>query len=169
MHNYRITKYDPENRNRYGIYEKNEWTSYSDIGKVFDEKKLSFETYIAVENAYICAVKKILCEMKKKYIILEELEKNTYPQRDDRFDDDMCEAFSTLGNNREIMVSDLEPYLRLILREVIWGKLIQKDLYVHFGYDYCMYFGTPAVIKDSIIDIEENGLYLEENIRSPYL
>ena len=36
MKEYRISKYDPQFRVN-GAYQKNEWTSISDIGKVFDD------------------------------------------------------------------------------------------------------------------------------------
>jgi len=38
---YRITKYNPMNRDANGAYLLNEWTSFSDIGKTFDGKTLT--------------------------------------------------------------------------------------------------------------------------------
>ena len=53
---YRVTKYDPKNRSSRGIYTVNEWTSYCDIGKIFDGKKLTFEEYREIEDRYIEAI-----------------------------------------------------------------------------------------------------------------
>ena len=52
MKEYRISKYDPQFRVN-GAYQKNEWTSVSDIGKVFDDGVLTFAEYLRVENEYI--------------------------------------------------------------------------------------------------------------------
>ena len=47
-----IVKYPPQNYIN-GIYEKDEWTDYSDIGKVFDDKLFTLEEYLSVEKKYI--------------------------------------------------------------------------------------------------------------------
>lgn len=52
MKEYRISKYDPQFRVN-GSYQKNEWTSISDIGKVFDDGVLTLAEYLRVENEYI--------------------------------------------------------------------------------------------------------------------
>ncbi len=40
MKRYRISKYNPTFRTEEGIYEKEEWTSYYDIGKIIAGKTL---------------------------------------------------------------------------------------------------------------------------------
>lgn len=52
MTEYRITKYNPANRID-GIYMADEWTGFSDIGKVFGGTKLSQDIYLKTERAYI--------------------------------------------------------------------------------------------------------------------
>ena len=44
-----IVKYPPQNYIN-GIYEKDEWTDYSDIGKVFDDKLFTLEEYLSVRT-----------------------------------------------------------------------------------------------------------------------
>lgn len=56
MNYYRITKYNPEFRNEQGFYTKNDWTSISDIGQVFDEGVLTAEDYKQMEDSYIKAL-----------------------------------------------------------------------------------------------------------------
>lgn len=58
MIRYRITKYPPQNRNEQGWYTKEEWTSYVDIGKVYDSGLFTLEDYLKVESNY--------CEEQKK-------------------------------------------------------------------------------------------------------
>lgn len=53
---WRITKYNPENRNEMGHYLIDEWTAYSDIGKNINGKRLTYAEYLTVENAYINAI-----------------------------------------------------------------------------------------------------------------
>ena len=59
MTEYRITKYNPANRIN-GAYMSDEWTSISDIGKVFNGIILSQDTYLKTEKAYIdCCIELI--------------------------------------------------------------------------------------------------------------
>ena len=51
MLEYRITKYDSANRvaERYVV---DDWTSFSDIGKRFNNVELTYEKYLKTETAY---------------------------------------------------------------------------------------------------------------------
>ena len=53
MISWRITKYNPKHRNEKDEYQKMEWTSCGDIGKLYDGKEFTLNDYMAVENAYI--------------------------------------------------------------------------------------------------------------------
>lgn len=53
MKTYRITKYNPKNREKDGVYSKDEWTSISDIGKSFGDYKLTASDYLKVEDQYL--------------------------------------------------------------------------------------------------------------------
>lgn len=53
---WRITKYNPKFRNELGHYQKKEWTSVSDIGKIFEGKQLTVEEYLNTENLYINSI-----------------------------------------------------------------------------------------------------------------
>ena len=48
MYSWRIAKYNPKYRNNKGAFVKNEWTSFSDIDKIFNGKKLTLENYIKI-------------------------------------------------------------------------------------------------------------------------
>lgn len=50
MYKYRISKYNPQYRNEEGCYTKNEWTSYSDIGTIYEGRKFTKEEYLYVEK-----------------------------------------------------------------------------------------------------------------------
>ena len=75
MYYYRVSKYNPKLRDSFGNYLADDWTSYSDIGKMYLGKKLTFEEYKKVELSYI---KFVLFSMKKtniKHLKIEKLEK----------------------------------------------------------------------------------------------
>jgi len=58
---------------------------------------------------------------------------------------------------------------RLILRELIWGKLVfDKQMFVHFGYDYYMYIGLEKKPKQALNTAQELGLFTEK-FKSPYV
>lgn len=57
---YRITKYNPANRNDSGNYCGDDWTSISDVGKFYNGELFTIEEYLRVENLYVCAVKKYM-------------------------------------------------------------------------------------------------------------
>jgi len=63
----------------------------------------------------------------------------------------------------------LADVCRLVLREILWCKLESTNgFYIHFGYDYYMYVGSPVSSQRAIDYGKQNGLYVEE-MESPYL
>ena len=79
MTEYRITKYNPANRIN-GVYMADEWTSFSDIGKVFGGTTLSQDTYLQTEKAYIdCGIELIeKSKITKVRIILNNVTSRKY-------------------------------------------------------------------------------------------
>lgn len=73
MHKYRISKYNPEFRNDKGIYLKDDWTSYCDIGKIY-EKVFTKEDYLNVESKYCDVISEILGQNKIEEMMLQDLE-----------------------------------------------------------------------------------------------
>ena len=60
MSKYRITKYNPALRNEDGWYMPDDWTDWSDIGKIYNGNMLGAREYLEVETKYIEIVTKIL-------------------------------------------------------------------------------------------------------------
>jgi hypothetical protein len=56
MYKYRITKYNPIYRDPEGKYTIEDWTAISDIGKVFNNQRLTIESYKETEDKYIKAI-----------------------------------------------------------------------------------------------------------------
>ncbi len=174
MYTYRITKYNPKYRNEAGAYLKDEWTSVGDVGETFDGLKLTFEEYKKYEDAYLEAV---LLTMKANGIDSLKIrwygKMQDYESIEESLEDmDIVEVkkyVKELKKGQEIKQDNIALTVRLILREIMWGKLLKKNVfYVHFGYDYYMYIGSRANMDDVIKIIGEKGLFAEEML-SPYL
>lgn len=171
MLSYRITKYNPTFRNSLGWYEKNDWTSISDIGKQFDGKELTFEDYIKIEDAYVQAIMLFMDFLKLNSLTVTYLEKYwKRPIPDIYRSKTMLELFKKISVGQELDKSEVADIARLMLRETVWCKPESKDkMFIHFGWDYYMYIGSAEKPAESMIaTIEKSGLFVEE-FESPYL
>lgn len=150
----RVSKYNPIFRDENGFYKKNEWISYYDIGKCFDGEVLTKEQYLAVENGYLSVIKN-LYEIYPSLILhiegLEQIDKTAGGWQD----------------ADDISKDKVEELVREILREKVWCKLINKNVEVHFGYDYYMYIVfkhgySIRLIIEYLKKIRQNGLFIEK-------
>ena len=151
MNEYRISKYNPANRID-GVYIVNEWTSFSDIGKIYEGTKLSYEMYQKTECAYIIFCLKL---MEWAHISDVSIQQAEYYTDEIRF---------------PLRVFDKNSVCQMItacLREQCWLKLIAKDFFIHFGYDYYMYVGTLLPFSAVSKLATEYGLFCEI-CQSPY-
>lgn len=155
---YRITKYDPSFRDANGAYLRDDWTSYSDIGRIYNGAQLSESEYLAIESAYLLSVEEFLREAGIESLQLRGLENNRHralPQ--------FIQPLAMLS------VPQCVEFARIALREVAWGMLAAPGrAYVHFGYDYYMYLGLPSKCPNAISAAQDRGLFVE-SCRSPYL
>jgi intein/homing endonuclease len=170
MNCWRITKYNPTFRDIYGSYQKNEWTSISDIGETFDGKRLTTEDYIRTENLYIDAIIDFLKELEISGLKIDGLEKNKVViEPNNLYTYEMTILFEAVKNQQFLSIKQVECISRLILREQLWAKLsYRQTIFVHFGYDFYMYIGCEHEYKDVIKKIEKTGLFVEP-FESPYI
>lgn len=152
MNHYRITKYNPIFRKN-GVYTKNEWTSISDIGQLFENNILTMNEYLKTENSYVNFYRNILADLfiHQMQIIDLELRKK-----------------AEWKNNQYLMGEEIFVFIRQCLREECWAKLITESTYIHFGYDYYTYMGTNIEF-DKIESIARKYGLFAEICRSPYL
>ena len=151
---YRVTKYDPKKRNENGHYQADEWTSISDIGKVFSNKLLTKEEYVNVENSYLFAIEAFLAEANISCLNISSIERG--------------EEYNFV-QGQTIELEKILEIARLSLREKLWCKLsLNHKAYIHFGYDYYMYIGVSRWCGNAISKAEKKGLFVEA-YRSPYL
>lgn len=170
MFSYRITKYNPKNRNNLGWYTVNEWTSISDIGQFHNEKRVSKKEYFEIENAYVESIIIIMNFLHLKSLTLSKLEKRSTRPRFKRYSSkSMQELYKKVTIGIELNKTQVADIARLVLRELIWCQLESKDMFVHFGYDYYMYIGSSKELPHSIrTKIAKTGLFIED-FESPYL
>lgn len=69
-----IVKYSPKNYDDNGVYIKDEWSSRSDIGAVYDGKPFTLEEYLDVEQRYVNVVLSIMRATNCKYMTIQYLE-----------------------------------------------------------------------------------------------
>lgn len=169
MFTWRITKYNPNYRDEFGKYRKDEWTSYSDIGKIFNGYKVTKSDYLSVEDAYVEAIAFFMNSVKVTSLTVKCLEKkNKLEQALEVYPDEMITFFEALKEKDVLKISEIQYLARMVLREELWCKLENDEMFVHFGYDYYMYIGSFRLCKDSIEKIKKMGLFVEE-YQSPYL
>lgn len=154
MYQYRITKYDPSRRSLDGAYPVDEWTSRTDIGKSFGGVRLTEDDYLRIEQAYLEAAVAFLKEGRIDELTVTGLENHgkvpTAPQDGSR-----------------IKTEDVPEVVRSLLREDFWCKLETPGAYIHVGYDYYMYIGTPIECGSASLAAQANGLFVEA-LKSPY-
>ena len=158
---YRITKFNPENRNSKGGYLVDEWTSFSDSGKDFNGIRFTYEDYILTEDKYILSILEF-CNfygIKEFDIVNPELNE---PETWDKHSLHLKETFETIIGKKTILSADTGNLARLILREYFWCDLKNYEKGIHFGYDYYMYFDTGSEMPEELkIKIQNIGLYIE--------
>ncbi len=163
-----ITKYNPLYRDENGSYNKEDWTSYSEIGKKFNGKILTLEYYLKIENKYIEAFFKMTAFFKTKKIKISYLNKHQIiDQIKEHNDEDLIQTFSSLNLKSTISIKDKQliiEIIKLVLREYIEIELLihsESRSEVIFGFDFYMYLKTNLNVNSMLKDINKNGLFAE--------
>jgi hypothetical protein len=152
---FRVTKYNPAVRNELGHYMVDDWTSISDIGKVFSGMKLTKEDYQKVEATYLSAIRAFLVEAEIDSLQISALENST--------------SYKEFKVGMALNIPGILRISKLALREKLWARLANPgQAYVHFGYDYYMYIGVPRKCPKAAQSARDQGLFVEP-FRSPYL
>ncbi|MCB0463443.1 MAG: hypothetical protein R2816_12165 [Flavobacteriaceae bacterium] len=170
---YRITKYDPEKRNKEGVFlDNSEWTSINDIEKS-KYNNVSYQDYEKIETAYVESIKLILDEKNITSLKIDSLEIfNSFEDFENfkkegllkNINVDFNSEIEILKNGVILNYKEILKIIRLILRETVWMNLLGSELKVIFGYDYYMYVECSELTKSTIDKIEKKGLFVEDNI-----
>lgn len=167
MNYWRVTKYNPKYRQG-NAYLHEEWTSVSDIGNYFNDTEFTLDSYLKCEKQYINAVVLAMQRAGIEYLEINEMDKNRYKEYQDIPKQLAEDFYESLYNGAHVHIDDIALLMKLMLREIVWGKLSNENFFVHFGYDYYMYFGISEEASSIKEEIEDNGLFVE-NMKSPYM
>lgn len=153
MMQYRISKYNPEFQNE-RKFEEDDFTSISDVGKVYDGKMISMEDYLEEEVHYVQLLSELASEANLFPFLICDLEK-----------------YNDEKKWKESQAITLENFAELFcdcLREDVWCRLNSKQGgFVHFGYDMYVYIGCNLPSERVSATAHLNSLFCEEMI-SPY-
>ena len=175
MLSYRITKFDPQKRDRHGAYQDNtEWTSMSDIGKPA-YRSVTFADYEQVETAYVNAIKSVMIGQDIDFLKIEDLESYFITSEKkckqyrlaggfEKMQVDYTFDFKCIKDGMQVAGEQLEKMIRLVLREHLHMLLVGDKIEVRFGYDYYMYIKCARLKPHIIKQIEATGLFVESDI-----
>lgn len=150
-----IVKYDPKFFNEDGIYTKDEWTSFYDIGKMFDNRVLTLKDYIITENNYIDFMLDCLKLSDCKFLTIEwswEYEKKYFRscmKKISAIDPDFNEyeyllLVHEIESKKKISISIARSLFKLMLRESFNLCLSNqsKKIKIYAGYEYYLHVFT---------------------------
>lgn len=159
MRSWRLTKYDPARRDARGAFLGDDWTSLSDVGRTFEGRVLTPETYARVEQAHVDTVLAFHAACGAPPLRVHDLERTG----------DIPTA-PWLAEGALLDAAALPDAVRACLREEAWCRLAADDgaCHVHFGYDYYVYLLGDAPPDTTRAVAERNGLFFEP-FASPYL
>jgi hypothetical protein len=169
QHQWRVTKYNPDNRDEHGHYTLVEdWTSPYEIGKIFDGNELTLDDYLRVETSYLDAAMAFMEESGIHSVRILGLEEHiTEEDRASVLYENDFERFVLKGDSL-IGLDDVRLVMKMVLRDFIWCQLYSDDrLFIHFGTDYYMYIGSHVDCPSAIEWAATHGLFVE-NKPSPY-
>ncbi len=143
---YRVSKFDPRFRVD-GRYQRDEWTSYGDVGSIFSGRLLSVEEYLAVETRYILCVMELvsLCRVKALHISGLECYEDALPW----------------VNEQVLSGAEITQFLRDGLREKCWARLCAESFVLDFGYEYYLHILSDLSLDTMIETAAKYQLFVE--------
>lgn len=168
MEFYEIAKYNPSYY-REGIYEMEDWTSRSDIGKSYNGIVFSLEDYLDVERRYVQVIINIARASGCKKLTISALEIDKSSIASDirkscfyNIDKGLEKIALSLSLGKKISLNRISEAIILCLREYAYIRLsnISHKIDIDFGYDYYLHIGTNLP-KDVLMSItKQEKLYL---------
>lgn len=151
-----IAKYNPKYYNEKGIYTKDEWTDFCDIGKEFEGKRLSLEEYMEVENNYIAFLLECLNFGNCHSLTIDwsqwGYEKKFFRKcvksickKDPNFDESECLTFiHKIESKKRVSIPIAMFLFKLMLRYAFNLSLSngKRSIKFYMGYEYYLHFFT---------------------------
>ncbi|KAA0941022.1 hypothetical protein FQ087_21485 [Sporosarcina sp. ANT_H38] len=143
----------------------------SDIGKTFDEEKLTIEDYKKTEDSYINAIHLIIDYLSLPYLKVDdvirsfslEMFQDLIKDYRELYSEEMMEHYSNVKNKDNLSKKKVDVFCRLLIRENIGAKVYYpRRMKVFIGYDYLMGVHMSKPLDPIIPLIEETGLFIEK-------
>ena len=144
-----IVKYKPEFYDDNGVYQKDEWTSYYDVGKEYDGKVVSLEEYLDIENRFISITRAVLESAGCTFVTLGYIESRRK---------------KGLKEGMRVRVDKIAPYLRMALQGKAFIVFINRDKGIQFDFsEDVLYMHLNCRIPEEELRniVESRGLYLD--------
>lgn len=167
MRDYRITKYNPKNRNESGHYLIDEWTEPEQIGKVFNGVKAKKSDFFVAEEKYVLSIIEVLKSLSISHLRVVDLDNNytewLLSQREKAWLSEDVFSEIEMFEDKSVGLSEIETIIRMNLRHFLYCRLeINNKFGLRFGFDFYMYVSChelSAKVQDKIHQI---GLFVEE-------
>ena len=151
-----IVKYNPKYYDIQGVYTKDEWTDFSDVGREFEGKRLSIEEYLVVENNFIAFVRECLELIGCKYLTIDwnwwNGDKKSYRDSiksncklDPNFEEtEYLALFNEVEVKNRVSIPKSMCLFRLMLRCSLGISLSnrKRKIKLYMGYEYYLHFFT---------------------------
>lgn len=149
---YRISKYNPIDRID-GIYQVDDWTSYSDIGEQYGGRVVQPSEYLAVETQYISCIQDIWDACHVHHVCISGLE--------------ITSDGLSWENGQSLGRSEASQFLRDSLRERCWARLEAPRMKIEVGYELYLHVECQLSM-DKIFEIaNRHRLFVEPWDRFP--
>ncbi|TLG76692.1 hypothetical protein [Culicoidibacter larvae] len=164
---YTICKYDPQSRNEHGTYIKDEWTSVSDIGKLFDDGICTAKNYLDVENNLVA----FCLGLVKKYDVHAlwsfDFKFFSYADISLPFAFEINQLIKHFSDGDEIKGNNIELIIRAMLRSNSGGTLFSrnKHLVIEMGWDYYMHLECSEFDRVDKVTLKQLNLFWKEEGR----
>lgn len=183
---YRLSKYDPAHRDpATRAYLRDDWTSVSDIGGAFDGRVLTAAAYLDVEDRYVDAIQRFVCEYGGAVRVSDLDGPNGTCRANDltrgalrEVEDGVRRAQRQTPEVPEVAIDvarvvaaerlgadAIDALTRLGLRESLWCKLVGEGFEIFFGYDYLVGITAPRELPEAERHAVGRGLFVERVAR----
>jgi len=167
MKNYRITKYNPENRNSDGHYQVDEWTCPSEVGKVINGSTFEKKDYFEIESRYVEAVITFMESMSIGRLRIVNLNTNYmnefFAEKENHWLMDNKFKEIELFEDKSVDIIEVAALIKMNLRNFMGCRLeIAGEFRVRFGFDYYMYIRSTDFNSEALRKVKRIGLFVEE-------
>ncbi|MDU0294496.1 hypothetical protein [Saccharothrix longispora] len=147
-----ISKHSPSERARARFEGEWGWTSFDEIGQVFDGRELTLRDYVEVEDRYVCAVRAVMDLLGVQEAVLRHV-----------FVEELPEDLGELYNGRVVGQQEVEVLIRTMLRGADYHAHLDLGggVGVQVGFDFYLHVYAPSDLSAFAEAAGECGLYVD--------